>query len=123
MPLSNQQRNELRIILDNRYNALIGELQADRIKAGTLVSASDLSTGADDRLAASQATGIADAELGRDWHELQAVQSALARLDTGDYGTCTDCSRPIPWKRLERTPAASRCVECQKTYERGLKSA
>ena len=32
---------------------------------------------------------------------LTEVQAALKRLDEGTYGTCTNCGRPIPEKRLE----------------------
>ena len=51
--------------------------------------------------------------------ELQrgAVMLALARLDAGTYGKCTDCGNPLPDERLDARPEAARCVECQTTME------
>ena len=33
-------------------------------------------------------------------------------------GFCTDCGEPIPKKRLEVIPGASRCVNCQMIFEK-----
>lgn len=49
---------------------------------------------------------------------LEAVEAALARMDTGTYGLCEVCSEPIPEARLETLPHASRCVACQRLDER-----
>src|ERR1700758_141819 len=35
------------------------------------------------------------------------VQQALARIDQGTYGICSNCGQPIPEKRLEAIPWAS----------------
>ncbi len=39
-------------------------------------------------------------------------EQALRRLDTGRYGTCSVCARPIPFERLEIIPEVNHCVEC-----------
>lgn len=44
--------------------------------------------------------------------ELQQIDRALTRLDTGRYGTCETCHEPIPEARLELIPFATRCVRC-----------
>jgi DnaK suppressor protein len=36
------------------------------------------------------------------------IVHALDRIATGDYGSCEDCSRPIPSDRLRILPAATR---------------
>lgn len=43
---------------------------------------------------------------------LEQVRHALTRLESGDYGTCESCGRPIPGERLEIRPIATRCVRC-----------
>ncbi|WP_347565766.1 TraR/DksA C4-type zinc finger protein [Nocardioides sp. IC4_145] len=43
---------------------------------------------------------------------LTEIEAALARLDTGAYGTCESCGRAIPAERLEVRPDARRCVAC-----------
>lgn len=47
------------------------------------------------------------------WRELREVRDALATLETGQYGVCTDCGRRIPRARLRANPVAIRCRDCQ----------
>ncbi len=44
--------------------------------------------------------------------ELRRVDAALAKLDTGTYGTCDGCGGPIPAERLEAIPWAATCIDC-----------
>src|SRR5580700_2732494 len=41
---------------------------------------------------------------------LDEVDAALVRLDTGQYGTCEVCGKPIGEARLEAMPAARLCI-------------
>lgn len=45
------------------------------------------------------------------------VIEALKRIDEGTYGKCVVCGKPIPEKRLEAIPWASRCVKDQEQLE------
>jgi RNA polymerase-binding transcription factor DksA len=40
------------------------------------------------------------------------VADALARMDSGDYGVCLKCQRPIPAGRLQVRPFGRYCVSC-----------
>lgn len=53
----------------------------------------------------------------REAAELSAIDSALQRVVTGDYGLCTDCGAEIPTARLHANPIALRCLGCQNTLE------
>ena len=44
--------------------------------------------------------------------EVAAIDSALARIETGDYGICIGCGEDIPEARLEVLPYSTRCVNC-----------
>ena len=44
---------------------------------------------------------------------LDDVEHALRRMDTGAYGTCERCGREIPLERLEAVPFARLCIECK----------
>lgn len=44
--------------------------------------------------------------------QLKRIDSALKRLDDGDYGTCVRCEEPIAPKRLDHDPAVTLCVDC-----------
>jgi DnaK suppressor protein len=43
---------------------------------------------------------------------LDDVDTALRRLQSGTYGACRTCRRPIPVARLEALPEATQCVSC-----------
>ncbi len=42
---------------------------------------------------------------------LSGIESAVARLEQGTYGTCGVCLQPIPAARLEARPTARTCVQ------------
>ena len=44
--------------------------------------------------------------------DLGAIDAALARLATGDYGRCEVCDRLIPAARLDALPTATKCLSC-----------
>jgi phage/conjugal plasmid C-4 type zinc finger TraR family protein len=64
-------------------------------------------------------------QLGRDTslkeqerRELLALERALAKLSSGNFGTCEDCGEEIPPKRLMVLPEARLCAHCQTYAER-----
>ena len=55
---------------------------------------------------------------GRERHELDEIQAALGRLETGGFGVCEACGTAIPLSRLRAMPWARHCVGCQTKGER-----
>jgi RNA polymerase-binding protein DksA len=49
--------------------------------------------------------------------EISEIASALARIESGDYGVCIDCGVEIPEERLEVKPYARRCIQCEEKNE------
>lgn len=45
--------------------------------------------------------------------QLEETEAALARLDSGGYGSCGRCGEAVPTERLAILPAAKYCVACQ----------
>lgn len=45
--------------------------------------------------------------------QLDDVDAALARVDTGEYGKCQNCGRDISAARLEARPEATLCIDCK----------
>ena len=43
--------------------------------------------------------------------QLRQVESALARIESGEYGTCEVCGKTIPVERLEAMPSATLCID------------
>lgn len=59
----------------------------------------------------------------RETAHLAAVEAALARIEAGSYGECTDCGAHITAARLHATPEAARCVHCQAKAEQHPRAA
>jgi DnaK suppressor protein len=45
---------------------------------------------------------------------LKDVNLALKKIEKGEYGICENCKKRIPQKRLQASPAARRCIKCEK---------
>jgi len=45
---------------------------------------------------------------------LRRIDAALGRIDSGEYGTCEICGKPIGEERLRAIPWASRCIDDQR---------
>ena len=54
----------------------------------------------------------------RNRDRLEAIEEAIQRMQTGDYGFCEECGDPIPKQRLIAMPLARMCVNCQQDQER-----
>jgi len=54
---------------------------------------------------------------GQEKRELDEVYAAQARLETGTFGICEGCGRPVPLARLRALPTARTCVACQAREE------
>lgn len=48
---------------------------------------------------------------------LTQIEGALERIQTGDYGSCAECSGKIPKMRLKVMPYTPFCVKCQSEKE------
>lgn len=44
--------------------------------------------------------------------ELLMIDSALKRIDSGEYFSCSECGEEIPSERLELLPFSTQCVSC-----------
>lgn len=44
---------------------------------------------------------------------LRDINEALDGIKKGTYGTCSNCEKKIPLKRLEAYPEAGHCLNCQ----------
>jgi DnaK suppressor protein len=48
---------------------------------------------------------------------LDQIETALRRIEEGNYGRCLECDAWIPAARLEAVPYATRCVHCAARQE------
>jgi RNA polymerase-binding transcription factor DksA len=70
------------------------------------------------------ATAVVEQQRDLVWQRLaersRAVVLACDRVREGTYGICADCGHPIPRRRLEVLPTATRCVHCQERRETAM---
>jgi DnaK suppressor protein len=83
----------------------------------------ELVSGSADQHMADTATDTVDREIdytleASDGRLLAAIDTALARIEAGTYGTCVNCGAQIPPERLEAMPWATLCIDCKRKEER-----
>lgn len=64
------------------------------------------------RMDAMQGAEMAQEASRRRKLQLARIPSALARIDTGDFGLCVDCDEEIVLGRLRIDPTYTLCVSC-----------
>jgi len=50
--------------------------------------------------------------------EIQRIDSALQRVDEGEFGCCVSCGNEIELKRLKNDPATPICIDCAQLSEK-----
>ena len=89
----------------------------EREFAAIVASAADGSAGGDDEHDPEGATVAFERQhvaalLDRARAHLEAIDTALGKVDAGSYEICDVCGRPIGAERLAARPAALTCVRC-----------
>lgn len=64
------------------------------------------------RMDALQSQQIAIESQRRLQRRLQAIEGALTRIDTDDFGLCYVCDEAITEARLNFDPTVTRCIDC-----------
>ena len=49
---------------------------------------------------------------------LNKIESALKRIEKGDFGLCAECKKPIQLARLKAIPYVETCLKCQEQLEK-----
>jgi DnaK suppressor protein len=70
-----------------------------------------------DEAQAELTLALAVGRMSLDWETKKAVETALDKIRSGDYGICENCGASIHPKRLEAVPWATHCVSCQSMRE------
>ena len=120
MALAREQAVELRNVIEQRRSALLNELREDvaRARREQFGELAGPVPDAGDESVADLIADLDQADLSRDVDELRAIEAARERLAEGHYGECVNCGRDIDYNRLRANPAALRCIDCQRQYEK-----
>src|ERR671939_1265143 len=110
MALTDKQAQELRGMIEARRGALLAELREDAARAREQPYAEHAGAAPDtgDESVATLIADLEQADVTRDLDELRGLETALSRIEAGEYGTCMDCGGEIAFERLKATPAALR---------------
>ena len=103
-------------ILESKRDALLNN--AKNLKAeGMVLDQNDLPDEMD--LAASEGMQSFEFRLrGREKTFLDKIDSALRKIEGGEFGVCESCEEPISVKRLEARPETTLCIRCKEEQER-----
>jgi len=90
----------------------LNEIIEHSAETHTNIELDEVEMGRLSRMDAIQQHAMEDETDRRRVQELSRIDSALERMEAGDYGYCTSCDEPIAVKRLENDPAAALCIDC-----------
>lgn len=124
MPLKKAELNQFRAVLETlraRLRGDVSQLADEALKQNRKDASGDLSN-----------MPIHMADIGSDNFEqeftislvesgqvaLEEIDSALARIREGTFGSCEECGSVIPKQRLKAIPYTPYCVECARKLER-----
>ena len=110
---------ELKQILEERGYKIIGEVQ-EKIHDIRAEAADDQAIVVRDEAESSEADMREDIEfvlLQMKSETLKKINEALARLEDGTYGYCSECGEEISGQRLQALPFAVRCKDCEEASE------
>ena len=89
---------------------------SSRAAAGTVIL-DQSSVGRLSRMDALQAQAMSLETERRRQRLLAAIERALLAIDSGDYGFCIDCDKPIAEARLLADPVTTTCIDCASRRE------
>lgn len=118
--LTHRQESDLRALLVRRRTFLRSAIERGLHADDGESVRGTAPTDADDSTADVDAE-IALSRLARDQNELNAVERALERVESGDYAECERCGNPIGYPRLLALPSATLCLTCQERLEQSAR--
>lgn len=109
--------DKIRSELTEKRAELLGDvtsLEDQALKStGDDVSVDHMADHGSDSFEQDQTIGL----LEREREALRMIQTALGKIQDGEYGICEDCDGDIPKARLKALPYARLCIDCQMAEE------
>lgn len=119
--LNRQDLEHIRAALHARREALLGQMREALEQSGQTQFAEILGRASGDSSDEALAVTLGDlsaARLDHELRQLKELEAATQRIDSEDFGICSDCGAAIPAARLVANPAATRCTDCQSLHEK-----
>lgn len=121
--MSASERREMKLLaqaLQRRRDELLKEVQevTGRDKDEPFRALAGEVSDSGDESVASSLIDTDHAAVNRDVAEIRAIDRALERINSGEYGSCIECGEQIARERLLASPSAARCFRCQDHFEK-----
>ncbi len=114
--MDNETIEKFKHILIEQRDSLLSAQQLAQDSTG-IVELDQSSVGRVSRVDALQSQSMALEGSRLRQQQLRKISTALALIDSGDYGYCESCDQAIDVRRLEIDPAATLCVPCASRRE------
>ena len=95
-----------------RQRAELQALKEGARESGDIVELDQSRVGRLSRMDAMQSQQMAQETTRRRGQQLQKIEGALRRIDSGDFGYCYICGDEIGEHRLNIDPTTTRCIGC-----------
>ena len=118
--LSDQQLNEFKRILKQRYQQLRKEISEELLRTDEerYIELAGRVHDPEEEAVADLLVDLNLSAIDRHIQELRQIDAALIRIAKLEYGVCVDCEQPVGLERLRANPVAERCLACQEQFER-----
>ncbi len=102
----------------SRLEALRDEMLSNAADTGEHLKENENFADPNDRATVEEGHMLEQRVRDRERKLLKKIQSALRRIDSGDYGWCLETGEPIGLPRLLARPTAEYSIEAQERHER-----
>jgi DnaK suppressor protein len=116
MTMNNSDLQKFKQLLETQRDQLMSSQQLAQSSTET-VELDQASVGRLSRMDAMQSQSMAVETTRLRQQQLRKISTALALIDSGDYGYCLVCDEDIDLRRLEIDSASSMCVLCASKQE------
>ena len=106
-----EQLEELRAELERQLGRLEKSMKVSN-EATRTVELDQTAVGRLSRMDSLQNQSLSKGLRDREVVRLSQIREALARVEKGTYGVCTECGGAIPFERLFVFPEAPECADC-----------
>lgn len=118
MPASDYMNAEQLAFFRSRLEALRDEMLGNAAETGVHLKENLNFADPNDRATVEEEHMLEQRVRDRERKLLKKINSALARIDSGDYGWCLETGEPIGLPRLLARPTAEYTIEAQERHEK-----
>jgi DnaK suppressor protein len=114
LPLTEEQLEACKVILEEKKQRILGMVDAESIQDRDSLRMSDEVDLASAEYEAAFENRLRD----REKFLIRKIETALRRMEDGEYDECESCGEYISFKRLKARPETTYCIVCKEEQEK-----